>query len=321
MKRLFPYAVLAGDVDLEVSQARLDDVPIEFSMIARPQRTVALHEVEREDWRTATLVVKVRLPLRELEAGPWKNLDCAVVLFERRTRVRFHVPLKSVGADTWTGEVVLRREHHTSRAQLTAEVTATVGGVDGRLIGRSEAPWTVDLLASTPTKKDSIRTVWADFGEEGAAHLELFRSDPWCVDTTGEEPTLYLNKRFEGLETVLRSGGAADRPAQNVLASQIAQEVWTVLFTSAVRGITRDDQGRPEWPGGWQESTLKKMLPDVLPDHSPNDALAEVVARESEGGGDLHTRVAHAAAVQARRTRHLGGFLRALRRKGQEEEQ
>jgi hypothetical protein len=322
VKQLFPYAVLAGDVNLEVSSARLDDVPIEFSMISGPQRTVALHEVERENWRTAVLTVKVRLPGREIEDGPWTNIECAVVLFERRTRVRVHVPLKCDGAGTWTGEVVLYRELHVGRAQVSAQVVATVGGVDGRLIGGSEFPWTVDLLASTPTKKDSIRTVWADFGDENAAHLHFFRGDPWFVDVGGEEPILYLNKRFEGLETVLRGSGSANRPMQNMLASQIAQEAWTVLFGSAIREVGKDDQGRPEWPGGWQENTLKKMLPDILPDYSLTDALAEVVARESEeqGGGELHSRIARAAAVRARRTRHLGGFLRALRRKDQEEQ-
>ena len=321
MKRLFPYAVLAGDVCLEVLRARLDDVPIEFSMISTAQRTVALHEVERENWETATLTVRVRLPRRELEDGPWTNIVCAAVLSERRTNVRVHVPLKHDEPGTWTGEVVLHRERHVAKAELTAQVSATVDEIDSRLIGRSEDSWAVDLLASTPTKKDSIRTTWIDFGEENAAHLGFFRSDPWFVDAVGEEPTLYLNKRFEGLEALLRSTRAVDRSTQNALASQIGQEMWTVLFTSVIRGISKDDQGRPEWPGGWQENTLKKMLPDVLPDYSLTDALAEIVAREGEGGGDLHTRVAHAAAVQARRTRHLGGFLRAFRRKAQEEEQ
>ncbi|WP_433697733.1 hypothetical protein [Nocardiopsis sp. CA-288880] len=321
MKRLFPYAVLAGEVGLEVLRARLDDVPIEFSMISGAQRTVALHEVERERWGTATLTVRVRLPKRELTDGPWTNVACAAVVSERRTNVRAHVPLEQDEPGVWLGEVTLHRERHVNKAELTAQVSATVDEIDSRLIGRSEASWTVDLLATTPTKKDGIRTEWVDFGGEEAGHLDLFRSDPWFVEAVGEEPTLYLNKRFEGIEAILRSNRAVDRPAQNALASQIAQEVWTVLFTSVVRGLPKDDQGRPEWPGGWQESTLRKMLPDVLPDYSLTDALAEIVAREDGGGGDIHARVAHAAAVQARRTRHLGSFLRAFRRKAQEEEQ
>lgn len=323
MRKLFPYPVLVGEVDLEIRQARLDDVPVEFSMISASQRTVALHEIERTSWQTAVLEVRARVPRRELDSGPWTNVTYAAMLFERRTNVRTVFSLTPEQSGSWVGEVVLHRDRHLGRAELAVQVVGTVGGVDGRLIGQDRNPWTIDLLASTPAKKHGVKMVWVDFSSEENAHLLPFRTDPWAVDTSGDEPTLYLNKRFEGLEALLGSGRAADRDVQNLLLSHIAKDTWTTLFNSAVQSVQTDDRGRPEWPGGWRENTLRRMLPDILPDHSPDDALKEIVTRLSndDGGGDLHTRVLHAAAVQARLTRNLGGFVRALRRSAQEEDQ
>jgi hypothetical protein len=94
-----------------------------------------------------------------------------------------------------------------------------------------------------------------------------------------------------------------------------------VLFNSAA--YHADAKGdSPEWPGGWQEATLRRMLPDLFPERSPDDALVEVVhrRRSGDGGGDLQTRLLNAAAKQAKMPRHLGGLLRTLTRAGKEEE-
>ncbi|MUN38544.1 hypothetical protein [Actinomadura litoris] len=321
MKRLTPYPVLVGDVSLEVREARLDDISLPFAMISVPQRMVALHQVERERWETARLSVRLRTPRQELASGPWRDEGCYAVLSERRTNVRTTARLHQEEPGIWTGDVVVHRDRHVGRVQLTGHVVATVDGTAGRQIGTADETWTIDLKARTPVKSTTIRTVWADFGDEGNARLRPFSADPWTVESVGEEPVLYLNKGFEGLSTMLESSRSVDRAARDAVSAQIAQDVWTSLFNSAVYAIDFES-GPPDWPGGWQESVLKRLLSDVFPDRSPDDALAELANRRrtGDGGSDLQTRLLHAAAKQARLPRNLGAFIRTVRRSGQENE-
>lgn len=321
MRRLIPYPVLAGEVTLEVREARLDDVALPLAMISRPQRMVALHEVERDNWETARLSVRIRTPQHELATGPWSDVVCLAVLTERRTNVRTTTELRAEDQGAWVGEVVLHRDRHVTRAELTAQVVASVGGTAGRAIGSSGESWVVDIEARTPVRYKSITTVWADFGDEQNPHLHPFRSDPWTVEAVGEEPVLYLNRGFEGLDALLKSSRAADRAARDAIAAQIAADVWTALFNAAAYEVQIED-GRLEWPSGWQGATLKRMLPDLFPDRSPDDAMIEIVNRRltGDGGGDLQTRLLHAAAKQARLPRNLGGLIRTVGKARQEDE-
>lgn len=320
MKRLIPYPVLVGDVVLEVLEARLDDIALPFNMISSEQRVVALHEVERGAWETARISVRLRVPEGELQRGPWSDVSCFGVLFERKTNVRTFTRLRQETSGTWTGDLVIHRDRHAGRVQLTGQVVAAVDDVAGRMIGATDEAWTIDLQARTPVRSNSIKTVWADFGDERNPRLRPFASDPWTIEAVGEEePVLYLNRGFEGLSAILEDPKTADRAAREAIAAQIAQDVWTALFNAALYAVESED-GSPQWPGGWRESVLRRLLPDVFPDRSPDDALAEVMTRrtDGDGGGDLQTRVLHAAAKQARLPRSLGGFVRALHRTGKE---
>ncbi|WP_055478914.1 hypothetical protein [Sphaerimonospora mesophila] len=319
MKRVLPYPVVVGDVSLEVHEARLDDIALPYSMISQPHRMVALHQASRSDWRTARLSVRMRAPEHELDSGPWTAIDCLVVLSERRTNTRTSTPLRMDRPGEWSGDVDLQHDHHLVRAELIGYLVATVDGVPGRVIAATDDFWTVDLRARTPTRRDEIRARWVDFGDERNPYLHPFKNDPWTVEAAGDKPVLYLNSGFEGLRAVLDSAQAAHRPARDALAAQIAMDTWTALFNAATY---QDDGDVPEWPGGWRESVLRRMLPDLFPDRSPGDALAEVINRRrtGDGGGDLQTRILHAAAKQARMPKNLGGFIRTLRRAGQEDE-
>ncbi len=125
---------------------------------------------------------------------------------------------------------------------------------------------------------------------------------------------MYLNSGFEGLQFLLGSASRSDRAVQDAVAGQIAGDCWAALFNTAVYAIEVED-GEPQWPGGWKESVLRRMLPDVYPDRSPDDALVELCERRRQGesGGELQTRVLHAATKQARTSRSLGAFIRTLR--------
>ncbi|MEU8270135.1 hypothetical protein AB0B89_23625 [Sphaerisporangium sp. NPDC049002] len=320
MKRLVPYPVLAGDLSLEVREVRLDDVALPFAMISPANRVVALHQVERQNWETARLSLVLRVPRQELQSGRWSDTSCFAVLSERRTNVRAAARLREDASGSWVGEVVLYRDRHVARADLTATMVATVGEVAGRVIGEARDLWTIDLQARAPTKAQSVKTIWADFADERNPHLHPLRLDPWAVEAVGDMPVLYLNRGFEGLESLLRSNRVADRPVRDAIAAQIAADVWTTLFNAAVYAVHVED-GRPQWPGGWHEAALRRMLPDAFPNHSADDALVEIVSRRRVGdGGDLQTRILHAATRQGRIPRNLAGLLRTLRSTGQEDE-
>lgn len=312
MNRLIPYPTLAGETSLDVREVRLDGVPLNLAMISSGRHVVALHQVEREGWEEARLAVRLQPPRHELETETWSDVTCLAVLTERRTNARSVTPLRRETDGSWSGVVVVHRDHHLGQAHLTGHVIATVGGVAGRTIGSTERSWTVDLQARTPTRQNSIKIVSVDFADAAHSHLHAYRRDPWTVEAVGDEPVVYLNTGFEGLAPLLDGG---DRVVRDALSAQIAADAWTALFNAAVYAADMED-GQPLWPGGWQSSVLRRMLPDVFPDLSPDDALIEVVTRRLNGdGGDLQTRLVHAAGRQALTSRRLGGFIRTINRK------
>jgi hypothetical protein len=282
-------------------------------MISNVHRVVALHEVERSEWEEARLTVRMTLPRLELESGDWRDTACVAILTERRTQTRKVTPLRQGSDGIWVGVAVLHRDHHVGQVELSGHVAATVDGVAGRIIGSTERQWTIDLKARTPGKQSAMKIASVDFSDEAYPYLNPYKTDPWTVDAGGDEPVVYLNTGFEGLMQLLNGG---DRAVRDALAAQIAADAWTALFNSAAYAADAEE-GQAQWPGGWKESVLKRMLPDMFPDRSPDDALVEIVnrRRRGEGGGDLQTRLLHAAGRQAAIARRLGGFIRTISRR------
>ncbi|GAA1739273.1 hypothetical protein [Nonomuraea bangladeshensis] len=310
MKRIMPYQVLAGEVSMTVREVRLDDVELPYSMISEPDRTVALHLLGREDWNVVRLTLEANAPRHELDAGPWLGLAFLATVSERRTNTHSAVKLMMGQPGEWTGEVELHREDHFGRIRIGGQLIATVDDVPARVIATIAQPWTVDLQGGVAARRESIQTRWVDFAND--PQLTWCKSDPWAVTTTDETATLNLNSGFDGLRVVLESPKAAERPMREALAAQIAVDMWTALFNEAAHHVDGD-----EWPEGWRGLVLRRMLPDLFPDHSPDDALREIV---NQGVGGIQTRVLHAAAKQARMPRSLGGFIRSLHKKGPEDE-
>lgn len=310
MKRIAPYPVLADEVTLTVREVRLDDVALPYTAVSEADRKVALHLVGRTDWRTVRLLLHVTAPRHELEAGPWFKTAFVATVSERRTNVHTAVKLTMEQPGEWAGEVELHRDDHLGGARVSGHLVATVDDVPGRVIATVARPWTVDFQTNVPTQRDAIGTRWINFAED--PQLNRYRDDPWAVTTTDETATLHLNSGFDGLRAVLESTKTADRPARDLLASQIAVSLWTVLFNEAIRYV----EGA-EWPDGWRGAVLRRMMPELFPDRSPDDALREVANGEV---ADLHTRVLHAATRQARAPRSLGGFIRSLQKIGSEDE-
>ncbi|MCM2575857.1 hypothetical protein [Streptomyces meridianus] len=313
-----PYPTLAGSVELEVVGAALDGRPQLLDMISRQERVVALHLNERSDWREARLELRARLPQRELSTGPWQKVECVAVLTEGVTNSRTLRPLRRASDGSWAGSITVERDLHRVRADLDLFVTATIGDVPGRIVGTDENPWIVDLTARTPLRQRTLEINEVDFGDADVPWLSRFKELPWLVETSGGDvPTVHLNLGFEGLKELLGSGGSVSEKAlRGSIAAQIAAEAWTAMFHSAISELELDDDGTPQWPGGWRESVLRIMLPDVHPELPPADALFEAHSSRANGGGwhELQSRIQYAASRRAKVSRSLSTAIRSLDR-------
>ncbi|MEV4191407.1 hypothetical protein [Streptomyces toxytricini] len=313
----FPYPTLFGDITVRVVSVGVDGDELPYQRISQAGRTVALHQAGRDGWETAVLRVKVTVPESELAEGPWSDVVFLAVLSEKATNARTTAVLRRTAGGGAEGAIELDRARYHSRATLDVSVVATVDGVAGRLIGSAKDPWYVDLRASTPERGQEIDIVETDFGAGEHDWLRAYRESVWIVDTTGDMPTVYLNTgAVEGLVELLhgRGGTASERAVRDMTHSMIAQDAWTAMFHSAAGDLDADEDGTPIMPGGWRESVLRSMLPHVLPDLQPVDALHEILRRRAKGYGwaELQTGVQFAAGRRSRNGRNLTTAVRSL---------
>lgn len=313
MKTVFPYPILVGSVTLMANEVWVDNIKLNLNLISDDERVIALHSIKR-DWSEIRVKVSVEADPDELAAGVWESVECVAVVRNRRTNVRLSFPLHDEGAGRWSGEVELRRGEHVGRCEIDAWIAAEVEGVGGRLVGWAENRWSADFEAKQPTRQRSIKMVWKDFPDH--PFLKEFRDDPWILDAESGDPVLYLNSSLEGFRAVLDSASSAERKlVREVMATQIASEAWTAMFNSALYASTVEG-GEPEWPGGWQEDVLRRMLPDFFPDISPDEALVELVNRrvKGESGSDLHARLMHSATLHSKKQKTVASSVRTLAR-------
>jgi hypothetical protein len=318
---IYPYDVLNGQVEVEVTRVRLDGRPLDYARLSPSLRTVAL-DTGRDDWQEAVFDVRAVLPEEEIAYGPWSELVCVAVLEEEATNTRTVQRLtRDRASGSWQGPVRLRRSRHRSRATLRIQVVAAVEGVRGRVIGWSENDWGIDLRAEIPVRDKEIRIIEADFRDGPYAWLRPFKDAPWFVDTSGDMPTVYLNQGVEGLTALLRGSSTAEKATAALVNAQIVSDVWETMFHAAVSDIELDEDARPRTPVGWRGSVLDTMLSDVLPGLSPSDALIELQARREEGHGwaELQSRIQYAAALRAQLPKQLATTLRLTARSSQGE--
>ncbi|MFD8996804.1 hypothetical protein [Streptomyces abikoensis] len=315
MKALFPYPVLAGEVTLVADEVVVDDKPRSLGLISDREHVVALHEVKGQ-WDEIRIKVSVTADGGELAGGPWTDPVCIAVVHNRRTRTRHTFELYAEGTGKWRGEVELRQVEQLDACEIDAWIVATVGGEAGRLIGTARDRWRADFEAKLPTQQRSIKMVWKDFTDEANHEFAEFRDDPWLLDAQPDEPVLYLNSAVEGLRGVLENATTPEQKiVREVMAAQIASESWVAMFHAALHTSGMEDGG-VQWPGGWHEDVLRRMLPDLFADRTPGEGLAELVERRTEGqnGGDLERRVMHAATLQSRKPKAVASALKSLGR-------
>ncbi|MBB5121475.1 hypothetical protein AF335_14100 [Streptomyces eurocidicus] len=315
MKAIFPYPVLTGEITLVADEVMVDNTPRPLGLISDREHVIALHEVKGR-WNEIRIKVTVTADAGELAAGPWTAPMCVAVVRNRTTKIRHTFELRPEGAGTWRGAVELRKGEQLDACEIDAWVVAEVGGEAGRLIGTARDRWRADFEAASPTQRRSIKMIWKDFTEEANQEFAEFRDDPWLLDAQADEPVLYLNSGVEGLRGVLEHATTTEQKiTREVMAAQIASESWAAMFNAALYASGTED-GQVQWPGGWHEDVLRRMLPDLFTDRAPGDALTELVEKRAEGqsGGDLQRRVMHAATLQSRKPKAVASALKSLGR-------
>ncbi|MFG2818297.1 hypothetical protein ACGFX4_02615 [Kitasatospora sp. NPDC048365] len=318
MTTVYPYPTLVGRIDVDIRQASIDGRALPFSLISQREHVVALDRVERDDWDECILELEVTLPNNELADGPWAAVSCVAVLTEGATNTRVVTRLERRRDEQhWRGEVQIRRSLHLARPVLHVSAVGSYGGIDGRIIGTSDEPWIVDFFGRAALRQREVEIVEEDFRDGPQEWLRPFKDAPWLVETSGEMPTVLLNKSFEGLSALLNGArGPLEKAAAGMVAAQIAGEAWTAMFHSALGDLDLDEDGLPQLPGGWREPVLRAMLPDVFPGLPIADALAEACSRRSEGHGwaELQSRIQFAAARRAQIPRNLTTVVRSVSR-------
>jgi hypothetical protein len=315
---VYPYPTLDGEVALQVVRVRIDGRPLDLSHVSTSEATVALGETERRNWQEATLDVRVTVPNDEIAYGPWAGLVCCAVLTESGTNTRIVRRLtKDRATGEWEGSVPVLRSRHRKRATLSVLVVAEVDGLAGRIVGRGEGSWVIDLESSNPARSEELQIVQVDFRDGSHSWLRACKDAPWLVDTAGDTPTVYINTAVEGLSVLLNGGSTPlERATAEMIGAQIVAEAWAAMFHTAVADLELDQAGRPQSPSGWQHSVLHTMLPDVLPGLTAFDALDELHSRRTAGRGwaDLQHRILYAAGRRAHLQRRLTTTVRAVAR-------
>ncbi|MFJ1543569.1 hypothetical protein [Streptomyces sp. NPDC088246] len=318
MSTVYAYPTLVGKIEVSVRGASIDGKPLQLSLISQRDQVVALHQIERDDWTEGVLDLEVSLPTDELNEGPWSGVSCVAVLTEGATNTRVVSRLERRRGDThWRGEVRVRRSTHVARALLDVSVVGSHGGVDGRVLGRTDTPWVVDLLARTPTRQRDLEILEKDFRDGPQEWLRQFMDAPWLIDTTGDLPAVLINTSFEGLPELLSGGrGPLEKATAGMVAAQIAGDAWATMFHSALSDLEFDEDGTPHFPGGWRESVLRSMLPEVFPGLPLAEALAEAHSRRGDGRGwaEVQSRVHYSAGRRGQMPKNLTATIRAVNR-------
>ncbi|MFJ1802690.1 hypothetical protein [Streptomyces sp. NPDC088180] len=320
--RAYPYPRLPGVVSLRVTAAELrgpGDVrdPLETTGISPVEQVVAPGTSGRHDWEWLRMKVTATLPGRATAPdSPWTHPTVVVVLSEgaTNTRISTTLTLAEEGGRQWEGQIDLWRDDHLDRASLSVHVVATVDGVAGREIASSTKDWIVDLKSSAPFRERELDVVEVGFSE-GPQWLRPFHEVPWAVDTSGDLPVVHINTDFEGVADLVNGNGTAvDNMMRDLLLAQMCTDVWTAVFHTAIGDLEIEDDGTPLFPRDWRGEVLREMLPDIVPDRSVEDALAEVHRRRTGTWGwtDLQPRIHFAATRRAEVPKALSTTIRGL---------
>lgn len=318
MKTLFPYPTLAGSVELNLDDARVDGKGIaDYVDTARQQ--IGLAGLKDGQWERARVWLTVSAPVAEVasRSDRWTEL-CAIVRLscaETNTRQTFTLVADPGIEGRWTGSIELGRDQLSGRGTIEAVVTAKVDGQANRIIGTSNS-WMLlfDDLPPSPVY-GSLRMRWVDFsapGRDQESFLRQFEGEPIYLALEETSPVLLLNRGFPGLQALLTDKPrrpSAVKAVYNVTRSDIAARVWHALFVASLEHGEVDELTRqPVWPTeDWMKAVLESLFARMYPNKSPHEALAEALGAQKspDGAADLQTRLVVAVSGQAQVARLL----------------
>ncbi|MDT0475897.1 hypothetical protein RM863_27610 [Streptomyces sp. DSM 41014] len=328
--KFYPYKRLNRPITLRVTSAFLrlpDDTRdhLDTSAWSVPQRTVALGVAQHEDWISARIGLSATLPPGATDPdAPWENLRVLAVLTDGDTNVRTTADLRqdAPGSKEWSGEIEVYRDDHVGRAALAVHAVAEVDGVPGRSITETAADWTVDTTAEEPLGGLRLDVKQASFSKSAREWLRAYTDAPWAVDASGRLPLVMVNTDVEGFSDLLGGdSGGIENKIHELLVSQMATDVWTAVFHSALGDLEVEPDGTPVFPDDWRGEVLREMLPDVVPGFQAEEALRRVHRRRTGDAGwvELQTRVHHAAVRRAGAKKAVANILRALQQDNRED--
>ncbi|MEU4146237.1 hypothetical protein [Streptomyces parvulus] len=328
--KFYPYKRLNRPITLRVTSAslRLPDGtrdPLDTSAYSTPQRTVALGVAQHEDWVSARIGLSATLPPGATAPDtPWHELRVLAVLTDGDTNMRSTFELRQEAPDSkeWSGDIEVFRDDHVGRAVLAVHAVATIDGVRGRSVTETNGDWTVDVSAEEPLGGLHLDVKQASFSKSAREWLRPYADVPWVIDTSGRLPLVMINTDVEGFADLLGGdSGGIESKVHELLLSQMATDVWTAVFHSAVGDLEVEPDGSPVFPTDWKGEVLREMLPDVAPGLRVEDALRRVHRRRTgdEGWAELQTRVHYAAVRRAGASKAVANALRALQQLNRED--
>ncbi|MFD8044198.1 hypothetical protein ACFV5E_12250 [Streptomyces chartreusis] len=328
--KFYPYKRLNRPITLRVTSVSLK-LPggardhLDTTAYSTPQRTVALGVAQHDDWVSARIDLSATLPPGATDPdAPWGDLRVLAVLTDGDTNVRTTVDLRqdAPGSKEWSGAIEVLRDDHVGRADLAVYAVATIDGVPGRAITETDADWTVDMTAEEPLGGLRLDVRQASFAKSAREWLRPFADAPWAVNASGRLPLVMINTDVEGFSDLLggESGGIENK-VHELLVSQMATDVWTAVFHSAVGDLEVEPDGSPVFPTDWRGEVLREMLPDVVPGLRVEEALRQVHRRRTGDSGwvELQTRVHYAAVRRSGASKALANVLRALQQMNRED--
>ena len=319
MKALFPYRTLVGDVTLTVEHIRIDDKVAEHT-VQLDERTIDLRDLEETDWEVAVITLIAKAPPSEIADRSETKCVAQVECGPANNRVSVLLAEDPSIRGLWKGYLELERGYWYASAKLRVHITGTVEGVADRIIGSSEM-WLIQFndLTNRPVN-GAIKITWVDFGDpdDNKAFLRKHQDNYAYLSIDPDEPQLFLNRGFAGLEQLLadRRRRGLEKALHDQTRTSIADKTWSALFNAALAAVDiNDDSETPEWPAvDWQRRVLESLLARMYPEKDPEEALIEAWAsyRSSDTSAALQEQLGPAANAHVRAPRLLREGIRSF---------
>jgi len=295
MREVYPYETLGGDVALLVGDIEIDGQAAP-TWAENEGRQIDLSHPEKAGWKSLRVPVTVMGPPTELEARAKAGgaPRAHVVVQCGFTNARQSVALAPDGdGNRWIGDLEMDRRFWFGRVEVAAFITDEVDG-RRRMVGWADR-WSI-LLDDFPDSpvRGALTVKWRNFDdkETDPPSLAAAKGEPYFHLIDPNQPVLYLNSAFPGLEPLLGNRSGRRDHSEQALHDQVRSMIATKFFlgaaNAALAGVEVDEDGGCNWPQSeWQRELLEALLHRAFPKRAAADALEEVMAlrRTDDGAG------------------------------------